>query len=106
MSYTEEPVAPPVWRAGMQERAPGSSPLSRLHRRLSQAHVAPFEVQHQDGSIERLVGGSYTGDDTDEPRFLIRVSNARGLRALRDLDELDLGVAFLEIGRASCRERG
>src|SRR5688572_32615219 len=96
MSYTEETVTPPVSRAGMQERAPGSSPLSRLHRRLSQAHVAPIEVQHEDGSIERLIDEYYTGDDTDEPRFLIRVSNARGLHALRDLDDLDLGVAFLD----------
>jgi len=96
MSYTEETVTPPVSRAGMQQRAPGSSPLSRLHRRLSQANVAPFEVQHQDGSIERLVGGSYTGDDTDEPRFRLRMRTSKGLRALRELDELTLGIAFLD----------
>src|SRR5688572_14708303 len=96
MSYTEETVRPPVSRASMRTPAPRSSQLSRLRRRLAQANVPPFEVEHQDGSIERLVGGSYSGDDTDEPRFRLRMRTSKGLRALRELDELTLGIAFLD----------
>jgi cyclopropane-fatty-acyl-phospholipid synthase len=96
MSYTEQTVTPPRARARTKTRAPGVSKLSRLRRRLSQATVPPFEVELQDGTIERLVGGSYTGDDTDEPRFRLRMRNSKGLRALQELDELTLGIAFLD----------
>jgi cyclopropane-fatty-acyl-phospholipid synthase len=96
MPHAEQTVTPPVSRARKPTPARRVSPLSRLHRRLSQANVAPFEVEFQDGSIERLVGGSYTGDDTDEPRFRLRMRNSNGLRALNELDELTLGIAFLD----------
>ena len=96
MSFTEETVTPPLPRARTQTRAPGVTRLSRLRRRLSQANVVPFEVEFLDGTIERLVGGSYTGDDTDEPRFRIVLRNSKGLSALNELDELTLGIAFLD----------
>ena len=96
MSHAEQTVTPPVSRARMQTLAPRVSPLSRLHHRLSNANVPPFEVQLEDGTVERLVGGSFADADMAEARFRMRVRNARGLRALIALDELGLGVAYLE----------
>lgn len=59
--------------------------LAPLHRRLAQIDAPPFEIALQDGMTYR------TGD----PRFKITIRTDRGLAAIRSLDELQLGVAFL-----------
>ena len=69
--------------------------LSRLRRRLAHASVPPFEVQLEDGTVQRLGGGSSRADDLD-PRFRLTIRRQRGLRALLSLDELRLAIAYLQ----------
>lgn len=69
--------------------------LAPLQRRLHNARVPPFDVQLQDGTAYRLAGGDWAEADTTEARFRLTIRTDNGLRALTDLDELQLGVAYL-----------
>jgi cyclopropane-fatty-acyl-phospholipid synthase len=64
-----------------------------VRRQLASANVPPFEVRLENGSIHRLAGAAHLGDS--EPRFRITIRRPAGLRALRSLDELGLGFAYV-----------
>src|SRR5262245_17113754 len=95
MTHVED-VGAPRSSAGRAAHAAGLPELSRLRSRLTSANVPPFEVELEDGRLDRFVGGAFDGDEDGPPRFRIRIRHERGLSALLAFDELRLGVAYLD----------
>lgn len=69
--------------------------LAPLCARLASVDMSPFEIELQDGNTYYVPSRLTLADRSDEPRFKLVVQNSRGLTALRALDELQLGIAFL-----------
>lgn len=76
----------------VQERV--ADALSPFRKRLADTRVPPFEVKLLDGTVHRLVGGSYDGPQ--EARFRLTMQQPGGLTALLAFDEVQLALAFLQ----------
>jgi len=88
-------VVEPAVATGAGHPTRGADVLGSLRRRLARAIVPPFDVQLQDGTIHRLAGGLRDAAGIDS-RFRITIRHQRGLRALLSLDELHIGIAYLQ----------
>ncbi|HXT16877.1 MAG TPA: class I SAM-dependent methyltransferase [Gemmatimonadaceae bacterium] len=86
---------PPPLSNHEREQRRRTSVLSSLHKRLAGTGMSPFVVELPDGTVEHLQGDARAGDDGERARFLLRVRNDRGRRALVSLDEMELGTAYL-----------